>query len=199
MAPALPGEGAPTAGAQPPPLPPGLIQLSRAWPGLDRLGVTQAAGGLAIGLITLLSSDDHIHLLRWTLQLEQQWGVAFIAASVAIVLVESVSYSAPPGRDAQLATRARDRGTYERDRDRDLAREERLRADQERHQADRERYRADQERNRAAEARQRQAESLECLRQAAVLSARFQLEPTDTHRARLNAFLTLLSNTESTP
>ncbi len=72
--------------------------------------------------------------------------------------------------DSQLATRARDRA----------------------------RDRADQERNRAAEARERQAEaaerqtkSFERLDQAALLSARVQLDPSPTNRARLRAFLTL--------
>jgi hypothetical protein len=73
--------------------------------------------------------------------------------------------------DSQLATRARDRAGD----------------------------RADQERNRAAEARERQAEtaerqgkSFERLDQAELLSARVQLDPSSTNRARLRAFLTLM-------
>ena len=65
---------------------------------------------------------------------------------------------------------------------------------------DRERNRADQERNRAAEARERQAEaaerqrqSLAELRRSALLSARVQLDPSPTNRARLRAFLTLMA------
>jgi hypothetical protein len=74
--------------------------------------------------------------------------------------------------DSQLATRARDR----------------------------DRNRANQERNRAAEARERQAEaaerqrkSFERLDQGALLSARVQLDPSKTNRARLRAFITLMA------
>jgi hypothetical protein len=67
--------------------------------------------------------------------------------------------------DAQLATRARDRAADE----------------------------ADGDRNCAAEVRERQGESLERLNQAAVLSARVQLDPSPTNRARLRAFLALTS------
>jgi hypothetical protein len=73
--------------------------------------------------------------------------------------------------DSQLATRARDR----------------------------DRNRANQERNRAAEARERQAEAAERqrqsfaeLRRSALLSARVQLNPSSTNRARLRAFLTMM-------
>ena len=65
-----------------------------------------------------------------------------------------------------------------------------------RERADRRENEADRERNRAAEARERQAEvtqeSLERLDQAALLSARVQLDPTDTNRARLQTFLSLM-------
>jgi hypothetical protein len=133
----------------------------RSWPGLDHLGAIQAGGGLIIGLIALFSSYDHITAFGRSIGLQQQWGVFFIVASVATVVV-----------DAQLATRTRDR----------------------------ERNRADQERNRAAEARERQAEaaerqrqSLAELRRSALLSAREQLDPSPTNRARLRAFLTLMA------
>ena len=43
-------------------------------------------------------------------------------------------------------------------------------------------------------ARERQAESLERLDQAALLSARVQLDPNPTNRARLQFFLTLMAN-----
>jgi hypothetical protein len=49
------------------PSPKGPSAQSR--PGLDRLGFTQALGGLVFG---------------GTIELQQQWGIAFIAASVAI-------------------------------------------------------------------------------------------------------------------
>jgi len=67
--------------------------------------------------------------------------------------------------DAELATRTRDRGAYEADRDRD----------------------------RTAESRERQVESLKRLHSAAVLSARVQLDPSASNRARLRAFLALIS------
>jgi hypothetical protein len=133
----------------------------RPWPGLDRLGLIQAIGGLLLGLIALFSSYDHITLAGTNLQLQQQWGIPLIAASVATVLV-----------DAELATRARDRAAYEADRNRD---------------------RAAESRERAAESRKRQLERLECLHSAAVLSARVQLDPSATNRARLRAFLALIS------
>jgi hypothetical protein len=84
---------------------------------LDRLGLTQALGGLVLGLIALFSSYDHITFAGYTIHLQQQWGVLCIAASVATVLV-----------DAQLATRSRLRAA-------DEAAEERDRADQERNRA----------------------------------------------------------------
>ena len=140
--------------SQEPEVPPESIDSQRSWPGLDRLGLIQAIGGLLLGLIALFSSYDHISVAGTNLQLQQQWGVLFIAASVATIVV-----------DAQLATRTRDRAAYEADRDRD----------------------------RAAESRERQVESLERLHTAAVLSARVQLDPSATNRARLRAFLALIS------
>jgi predicted NACHT family NTPase len=96
--------------------------------------------------------------------------------------------------DAQLATgsrlRAEDvalRAAEDAARAADERQSDRDRAEQRENEADR-------ERNRAAEARERQAENLECIRQAAVLSARVQLDPSDTNRARLQTFLTLISN-----
>ena len=102
---------------QPPAAPPESMDSQRPWPGLDRLGWLQAIGGLLLGLIALFSSYDHITLAGTSIQLPQQWGPLFIAASVATVVI-----------DAQLATRARDRAAnqadraaYAADRDRDRA------------------------------------------------------------------------------
>jgi hypothetical protein len=67
--------------------------------------------------------------------------------------------------DAELATRARDRAADEGARDRD----------------------------RAARSRKRQVGRLERLHTAAVLSARVQLDPSASNRARLRAFLALIS------
>jgi hypothetical protein len=130
------------------------MDSQRPWPSLDRLGLIQAIGGLLLGLIALFSSYDHITLAGTRLQLQQQWGIPLIAASVASVVV-----------DAELATRARDRAADEGARDRD----------------------------RAAESRERQVESLKRLHTAAVLSARVQLDPSASNRARLRAFLALIS------
>ena len=162
--------------------PPESEHSSRPWFALDRLGTTQALGGLAIGLIALFTSYDHITIAGRTLQLPQQWGIAFIIASVAIVFV-----------DAELASRVRHRSENER-------LEARIRDDQDRDRANQERNRSDQERNRAAEARERQAQEaqrqstdLAFLRRSALLSARVQLDPSDTNRARLQAFLSLMT------
>ncbi len=73
-----------------------------AWPGLDRLGSTQAIGGLALGLIALFSSYDHLTIAGRTVAIPQQWGIPLIAASVAIIFV-----------DAQLATGSRLRAEHE--------------------------------------------------------------------------------------
>jgi hypothetical protein len=59
-----------------PPPAPDLGATPPRWPGLDRLGTTQAFGGLAIGFIALFSSYDHITLV-------------FIIASVATVVVDA--------------------------------------------------------------------------------------------------------------
>ena len=56
----------------------------------------QVLGGIALGLIALFSSYDQITLAGRTLQLQQQWGIPFIIASLATVFV-----------DAQLATGSR--------------------------------------------------------------------------------------------
>ena len=84
---------------------------------LDLQGWIQAVAGLVIALIALLSSYDHISLPAGALQLPQQWGVWFIAASVALVAV-----------DAQLATGSRLRAANEAAEERNRAAEERERA-----------------------------------------------------------------------
>ena len=148
---------------------------TRSWPGLDRLGVTQALGGAVLGLIALFSSYDHFTLFGHAIPIPQQWGIPCIAASVALIAL-----------DAQLATRARDRGADEANRERNLAGEERQRADQERN-------RADEARERQAEEAQRQGTDLALLRRSALLSSRLQLDPSPTNRARLQAFLSLMA------
>ena len=176
---------------------PKLEKLRRPAFNLDRQGWTQAIGGLVIALIALYSSYDHISLPAFQIRINQQWGVWFIAASLAFVFI-----------DAQLATGSRSRAAHDAAEERDRANQERYRANQERYRTDLERNRANQERNRAnqeryqaAEARERQAEGTErqgqgiaLLRGAALLSARYQLDPTELNRSRLSAYLALLSN-----
>ncbi|MCS5694238.1 hypothetical protein NZK33_20005 [Cyanobium sp. FGCU-6] len=80
-----------------------------------------------IALIALFSSYDHIAFPAGaSLQLPQQWGVWFIAASVALVVV-----------DAQLATGSRLRAARDTARAADEAAEERNRAAAAREQATR--------------------------------------------------------------
>ena len=93
---------------------------SKRRPWFDRQGIIQAHAGFVVALIALLSSYDHISLPAGiSFQLQQQWGVWFIVASMALVLA-----------DAQLATQSRHREADQRlqaaneaARDRDLAAE----------------------------------------------------------------------------
>ncbi|MEB3323933.1 MAG: hypothetical protein VKM17_01190 [Cyanobacteriota bacterium] len=135
---------------------------------LDRLGLTQAIGGLVLGLIALFTSYDHITAFGYTIHLQQQWGVVFILASVATVFV-----------DAQLATRSRLRAANESLEERDRAAEARER------QA--------RETQRQGRCLERQEESLSLLRRSTLLCGRVQLDPTPTNRARFQFFLTLLA------
>jgi hypothetical protein len=141
--------------------------------------VLQVLGGIALGLIALFSSYDHITLAGRTLQLQQQWGIPFIAASLATVFI-----------DAQLATGSRLRAA----RDAIRAAEDTVRAAQDAARAENE---AARERDRAAEARERQTESFKRLDRAALLSGRFHLDPTSTNRARFQFFLTLIADVSS--
>ena len=47
---------------QQPAAPPESMNSQRSWPGLDRLGLIQAIGGLLLGLIALFSSYDHVNI-----------------------------------------------------------------------------------------------------------------------------------------
>jgi len=188
--PSPPEPAPPSAGSEEPPDPPEFPSTLRPWSGLDRLGLdslaldrlglTQTIGGLVLGLIALFSSYDHITYAGRSIPLQQQWGIPFIAALVATVFV-----------DAQLATRSRLRAAQDAARIADETAEERDRADQER-------QRADQDRDRAVEARERRRKGFERLDQAALLSARVQLDPNPTNRARLQFFLTLMANRDGT-
>ena len=71
---------------------------------LDLQGWLEVLAGIVIALIALLSSYDHISLPAGALQLPQQWGVWFIAASVALVAVVAEGFCEAV---AQLATGSR--------------------------------------------------------------------------------------------
>jgi len=64
--------------------PSGWLDL-QGW--IQSLAVNHEQDGLVIALIALLTSYDHISLPAGALQLPQQWGVWFIVASMAIVVV----------------------------------------------------------------------------------------------------------------
>jgi len=70
--------------------------------GLDSQGWLQLIGGLVVGLIALYSSYDHFNVFGRVISLNQQRGVSFIIASLAVVFV-----------DAQLASRSRLRAEIE--------------------------------------------------------------------------------------
>ena len=137
---------------------PATSVASRRHSCLDRQGLIQALAGIVIALIALLPSYDHISFPAGaSLQLPQQWGVWFIVASMALVVV-----------DAQLATGSRLRAANDAARAEDEAAEER--------------NRAAEERNRAAEERERAACSDRVQARALRAGALVQLEPSVLHR-----------------
>ncbi|MCX5951931.1 MAG: hypothetical protein NTZ40_00165, partial [Cyanobacteria bacterium] len=164
-----PSAAGPPPGSEEPPVPPELPATPPSWPALDRLGLTQAIGGLALGLIALFTSYDHLTFAGRNIPIPQQWGIPLIAASVAIVFTGCVQYGAPLRRDAELASgsrlrAARDsaraaeeaaRAADETTRERHLASEERQRAEQRENEADRERNLASEERQRGDRERNR--------------------------------------------
>ena len=162
---------------------PKLEKLRRPAFNLDRQVWTQAIGGLVIALIALYSSYDHISLPAFQIRINQQWGVWFIAASLAFVFI-----------NGQQATGYRSRAAHDAAEERDRANQERYRTDLERNRANQERYRAAEARERQAEGTERQGQGIALLRGAALLSARYQLDPTELNRSRLSAYLALLSN-----
>jgi hypothetical protein len=144
--------------------------------GLDRRGLLEATAGTVIALIALFSSYDHITLADHTIPLQQQWGVWFIAASLALVFI-----------DAELATRSRSREKARHDR-------EEHRRQREEDSRERETHEAAQERNRAAEAAERQRQATARLHGCALLGGRFQLNPTPANATRYRAFLALMAD-----
>jgi hypothetical protein len=65
----------PPLGSEEPPSPPEFPSTRRPWPGLDRLGLIQALGGLAHGLIALFFSYGHIIVAGPTDYIPKQWGI----------------------------------------------------------------------------------------------------------------------------
>ena len=152
-----PSAAGPPPGSEEPQVPPEFLLTSHPWPGLDRLGLTQAIGGLALGLIALFSSYNHLTIAERNIPIPQQWGIPLIAALVATVFTGCVQYGAPLRRDAELASRSRLRAADERKSDRDRAEQRENEADRERNLADKERQRANRERNIADRERNRAA------------------------------------------
>jgi len=143
-----------------------LLLQSRRRCCLDRRGLIQALAGIVIALIALLTSYDHISFpVGASLQLPQQWGVWFIVASMALVVV-----------DAQLATGSRLRAAHDAAR----AANDAARAEDE----------AAEERNRAAEERERAARSDRVQARALRAGALVQLEPSVLHRRFLQLIAT---------
>ena len=140
----------------------------------DLQGWIQALAGLAVALIALLTSYDHISFPAGAVQLPQQWGVWCIVASVALVVA-----------DAQLATGSRLRAARDSARAADEAARERDRAEQRENEADRERNRAAEERERAARRAERQA-------RCDLVQLRHQLEPTPLHTTQARDVIALL-------
>jgi len=162
---------------------------SKRPPWFDRQGIIQAHAGFVVALIALLSSYDHISLPAGiNLQLQQQWGVWFILASMALVLADAQLATQSRHREADQRLAAANEAAEERikaDRERNRAAEERILASEERDRADQERDRADQERERAARRAQRQAE-------CNLVQLRHQLDPSALNARRVRDLISLL-------
>ena len=158
-------------------------------PWFDRQGIIQAHAGFVVALIALLSSYDHISLPAGiSFQLQQQWGVWFIAASMALVLADAQLATQSRHREADQRLQAANETARERikaDRERNRATEERILAGEERNRADRERNRADRERKRSALRAQQQAR---CNR----VQLCHQLDPNAVNAQRVRDVISLL-------
>ena len=169
--PSPPDPAPPSAGSEEPPDPPEFASTPRPWSGLDRLGLDRLGLTQTIGGLVLgliALFSSYDHITFAGRNVPLQQQWGIPLIAASVATVFV---------DAQLATGSRLRAAHEREVDR---------------------ARADQDRDRAAEARERQAESLERLDQAALLSARVQLDPNPTNRARLQFFLTLMANRDGT-
>ncbi len=150
--------------------------------GFDSQALIQLIGGLVIGLIAIYTSNEHINLCNRSYPINQQWGIWFIAASLAVVAVEFVQYSAPLGRDAQLATQSRRREEDRRIEDARTAIEERDRAAEARERA---------ARREAAQLRRARVEA-----EASRAQLAYSVDPSTAQRAQLEQALSKLSSPE---
>ncbi len=105
---------------------PELVHRCVRFLGFDGQGWIQLLGGQVIGLIALYSACYHINIGTIKTRLSRQWGVVFIAASLAVVAVVAAGFCEAV---AQLATRSRRREEDGRVQDARTAAEERERAD----------------------------------------------------------------------
>ena len=165
-----------------PALPPPPTAASRSPLGLDREGLLEVLGGSVIALIALFSSYDHITIAGHRVALQQQWGVWLIAASLALVVI-----------DSQLATRSRSREKARLDREEYRFNRVEYRHQRAQHSRQREALEADRERHRAAERAERQRQAAALTNRCALLSGRLQLDPSSANRDRFRAFLALMA------
>jgi len=151
-------------------------------PWFDRQGIIQAHAGFVVALIALLSSYDHISLPAGIdFQLQQQWGVWFIVASMALVVA-----------DAQLATQSRHREADQHLEAANEAAEERIRADRERNRAAEERILASEERVRSDRERERAALRAQQQARCNRVQLCHQLEPNEVNAQRVRDVISLL-------
>jgi len=78
--------------------------------GFDAQGVLQLIGGLVVVLIALYSSYDHFNVFGRVVPLNQQRGVCFIIASLAVVAVNAQLASRSRLRAENEAVESRERG-----------------------------------------------------------------------------------------
>jgi hypothetical protein len=148
-----------------------LVHRQFRFLGFDGPAWVQLLGGLVVGLIALYSSYDHINFGQARVQLEQQWGIWCIVASLAVVAF-----------DAQLATRSRRREEDRRSEDARTAAEARDRAAEARERAAR------------REAAQLQRSRVEAEASRAQLA--YSVDPSTAQRAQLEQALIKLSSAE---
>ncbi len=162
---------------------PGLWRRSLHQPNLRQTWrKVQARAGFVVALIVLLSSYDHISFpagIRF--QLQQQWGVWFIVASMALVVA-----------DAQLATQSRYREADQRLEAANEAAEERIRADRESNRAAEERILASEERVRSDRERERAALRAQQQARCNRVQLCHQFDPNEVNAQRVRDVISLL-------